>query len=489
MNLATTILLAGEEMVEREGVGKVPGLRAAMPQSSGQKQSGWQYGFRHPVGYLPTRQLAGLPSPGHGGHGHLGAPKVPASPHVHEPHHPVKAPPRPKMPHAPAKSIRGPLMKPAGHFKPNVSMPRVHMPKAMPSGGMKMPKMRLSGTEAKEPPEGAYSKDNTHETKEWFEEKPMKAEGTSEGAQKGWDTRGRSENKWKNPYNPSWTKEQMEHWQQNAHGTGKPVVWNPQDRSAIEHYNEAFPQGHPMAVHVHLDPPDQPSSWHEKLPQGIDEETLKELEENFGYKPPMLEAAGGPGAANVGMITPKSPLGNWRHMKRQAVGRHQGSKTHRNAKHRNFDRFKKEVGEEAYRKRRVGAVEADDSGEPTATMQHIHIQPVDTYHPPSLVKRKKQTHVPVDDVGETDDKWLDVTKRNSKDTWEQRMKMLKRSAPGGAPAQIPARTTLIPEHSGIWLPTSMMSAARKKPLPNNQRPINWDKQPRQRTSYARRGCI
>ena len=39
--------------------------------------------------------------------------------------------------------------------------------------------------------------------------------------------------------------------------------------------------------------------------------------------------------------------------------------------------------------------------------------------------------------------FLDKTKRDSPDTQEFRMKLLKRSAPGGLPAQIPARTTLI----------------------------------------------
>lgn len=129
---------------------------------------------------------------------------------------------------------------------------------------------------------------------------------------------------------------------------------------------------------------------------------------------------------------------------------------------------------------------ADAEGEPTGTMQHAHLDPLNTFHPPSLTKRGKADHVPVDDVGETDDKFLDVTKRNSKDTWEQRMKLLKRSAPGGAPAQVPARTTMLPMHQGSYLPSAMMSAQKVRP---NQRPVNWDKQPHQKVSYARRGCM
>jgi len=132
------------------------------------------------------------------------------------------------------------------------------------------------------------------------------------------------------------------------------------------------------------------------------------------------------------------------------------------------------------------AIKADFDGEPSGTMQHAHLDPLNTFHPPSLTKRGKADHVPVDDVGETDDRFGDVTKRNSKDTWEQRMKLLKRSAPGGAPAQIPARTTLIPTHQGSYLPSAMMSAQKVRP---NQRPINWDKQAHQKVSYARRGCI
>lgn len=141
---------------------------------------------------------------------------------------------------------------------------------------------------------------------------------------------------------------------------------------------------------------------------------------------------------------------------------------------------------EVARRRAAGELEADFDGEPASTMQHAHLAPIDTFHPPSLVKRGKQDHVPTDDPGETDDKFLDVTKRNSKDTWEERMKLLKRSAPGGLPPQIPARTTAIPMHQGSYLPSAMMSA--EKPM-LKQRPVNWDKQPRSFTSYGRRGSI
>jgi hypothetical protein len=83
-------------------------------------------------------------------------------------------------------------------------------------------------------------------------------------------------------------------------------------------------------------------------------------------------------------------------------------------------------------------------------MAHSHIEPHTWFHPPSL---KKPQHVPTDDPGETDDRFLDVTKRHSKDTEEMRNKMLKRSIPGGQPPQIPVRTTAMAPaqaHDVLW---------------------------------------
>jgi hypothetical protein len=107
-------------------------------------------------------------------------------------------------------------------------------------------------------------------------------------------------------------------------------------------------------------------------------------------------------------------------------------------------------------------LEAEYTGEPdTGVYTHGHIDPVVWFHPPSLTKRAKsneELRVPADNPGEKNDKFLDVTKRNSKDTIQQKYRMLKRSAPGGLPPQIPARTTLVEPHSATYLPTSMYSA-------------------------------
>jgi|HubBroStandDraft_5_1064220.scaffolds.fasta_scaffold11642_2 hypothetical protein len=116
---------------------------------------------------------------------------------------------------------------------------------------------------------------------------------------------------------------------------------------------------------------------------------------------------------------------------------------------------------------KIPKLKADIGGEPmTGNMGHAHIDPVVWFHPPSLLKRKsnESLRVPTDDPGETKDTFLDKTKRDSPDTAEFRNKLLKRSAPGGLPAQIPARTTLVSPHAGWYQPTGtgMYGAAERK---------------------------
>ena len=123
-----------------------------------------------------------------------------------------------------------------------------------------------------------------------------------------------------------------------------------------------------------------------------------------------------------------------------------------------------------------------DFGEPmTGNMGHAHIEPVTWFHPPSLTKRlpNEETRIPTDDVREKNDKFLDVTKRNSKDTKEFRMKLLKRSAPTG---RIPARTTLLEPHSATYTPGAMYSSAGKARRMKGS-------QGRMFTAYNRRGVI
>ena len=92
---------------------------------------------------------------------------------------------------------------------------------------------------------------------------------------------------------------------------------------------------------------------------------------------------------------------------------------------------------------------------------HVNFDTNLRFHPPSL---KKPTHIPTDDPGEKDDKFLDVTKRKSKDTKEQRMKILKRSAPAGSPPLIPAHTTLVAPHTAAYLPGMFGQAVRTRPV-------------------------
>jgi len=117
----------------------------------------------------------------------------------------------------------------------------------------------------------------------------------------------------------------------------------------------------------------------------------------------------------------------------------------------------------------------------TGNMGHAHIEPVTWFHPPSLTKRlpNEETRIPTDDVREKNDKFLDVTKRNSKDTKEFRMKLLKRSAPTG---RIPARTTLLEPHSATYTPGAMYSSAGKARRMKGS-------QGRMFTAYNRRGVI
>ena len=91
------------------------------------------------------------------------------------------------------------------------------------------------------------------------------------------------------------------------------------------------------------------------------------------------------------------------------------------------------------------------SAQPTSM---THYDPIPTYSPPSLVKRKKQQRVPADNPGEEDDRFLDVTKRLEKA--RERLKLLKHQGPSGA--GLPVTTTAIQHHTGsprpfgTWVP-------------------------------------
>lgn len=101
-----------------------------------------------------------------------------------------------------------------------------------------------------------------------------------------------------------------------------------------------------------------------------------------------------------------------------------------------------------------------DYGEPMAgAMGHAHIDPMHYFTPPSLKNKKR---IPTDDPMEKDDKFGDVTKRKSKDTKDQRMKLLKRGGPGGLPPQVPVHTTGIAPHTASYLPGMFSSGRRRR---------------------------
>jgi hypothetical protein len=142
-------------------------------------------------------------------------------------------------------------------------------------------------------------------------------------------------------------------------------------------------------------------------------------------------------------------------------------------------------------KTKVKQVKADIGGEPmTGNMGHAHIDPVTWFHPPSLLKRNsnESLRIPTDDPGESKDSFMDKTQRDDPKTQEFRMKILKRSAPGGLPSQIPARTTLLSPHSASYMPSGVTALYGASVVRKNGIVVRR-KKGIMFTSYARRGCI
>lgn len=116
-----------------------------------------------------------------------------------------------------------------------------------------------------------------------------------------------------------------------------------------------------------------------------------------------------------------------------------------------------------------------DMGEPMAgSMGHAHIEPELWFNPPS---QKRPSRVPVDEPNEKDDRFLDVTKR--KQAKKDKMNRLKRAAPGGLPALIPAQTTLVAPHTASYHPGMEATAIK----------VRRTSDKRTRVSFDRQGCI
>ena len=96
--------------------------------------------------------------------------------------------------------------------------------------------------------------------------------------------------------------------------------------------------------------------------------------------------------------------------------------------------------EEAMEKEKLAAM-----GEPSTYGGGMgHLDPVPSFHPPSL---KKPQRVPADNPGEKDNRFLDVTKRNSKDTQKFRNRLTKQHTTlGGIP-----QNTAVNTHTS-WVP-------------------------------------
>lgn len=113
--------------------------------------------------------------------------------------------------------------------------------------------------------------------------------------------------------------------------------------------------------------------------------------------------------------------------------------------------------------KRVNALGEPDI--PSFSYGHMDVQ--QTFHPPSL---RNPQRVPTDDLMEKDDRFLDVTKRKQRQ--KDRMNILKRSVPGGAPPLIPVRTTLVAPHMATVGPLTFAGLCNlNKPKPKVQRVI------------------
>lgn len=208
---------------------------------------------------------------------------------------------------------------------------------------------------------------------------------------------------------------------------------------------------------------------------------------------------GGPGSKDAGIQTPKDKMGNFDELKKGAKAPE--------AKHDFFEKHKKKavagppvtpkpnqlLKKMGKAKPFGGKVKASEMNEPpgSGAYGHAHIDPVTWFRPPSLTKREKDSsaRIPSDDVRETNDRFMDVTKRNSKDTREQRMKMLRRSAPGGNPPMFPVRTTAVSPHQGAYTPMAMMGSARKTKLISRPARMNNERSGKMKVAYDRQGCI
>lgn len=78
--------------------------------------------------------------------------------------------------------------------------------------------------------------------------------------------------------------------------------------------------------------------------------------------------------------------------------------------------------------KRIRTIQADFIVAPPVGIAHF--EPVPSFHPPSL---RDPLPIPVDDPMETSNRFLDVFKRTSLDTWLYRMEILRHAMPREVP--------------------------------------------------------
>lgn len=103
-------------------------------------------------------------------------------------------------------------------------------------------------------------------------------------------------------------------------------------------------------------------------------------------------------------------------------------------------------------KKRVKIIRADWAAVPPVGTAHI--DPVPTFHPPSL---RNPLRVAVDDPMEDLNTYLDVFKRTSLDTWRYRMELLRHAQPASPVAAV---KTLVEQNMG-WLLNLWCEGKRK----------------------------
>jgi hypothetical protein len=126
-----------------------------------------------------------------------------------------------------------------------------------------------------------------------------------------------------------------------------------------------------------------------------------------------------------------------------------------------FEEFKQRVTHENFHPQKLTASRQEHAMEVEKVKANIgepgvyeggmsHLESTPTFHPPSLKKAKR---VPADQPGETDNQFLDVTKRDSKATKRMRDERTRRVA---VPTQLPGGNTAVQHHTAVnipWAPT------------------------------------